>query len=172
LKTGSSYDWRPWRWPLALATAILVINISALNIEWWRMKSEANALRESMIQIYKSAYPKETVIIDPIAQMQQKIAAAKRNSGLPAPDDFTAITAALGEGWSSAVTASGRSTAIASLEYRERSLYVRLKPNRDEGTTAELPTQQIKNALARHDLILDLAPAQSGEVTWKIRSAK
>jgi hypothetical protein len=35
-----------------------------------------------------------------------------------------------------------------------------------------LPTQQIKSALAKHDLILDLAPAQSGEVTWKIRSAK
>src|ERR1019366_4158376 len=69
--TGSKLDWRPWRWPLALAAAVLVINTTALNIDWWRMKGETNSLRAAMIQIYKSAYPKESVIIDPIAQMQQ-----------------------------------------------------------------------------------------------------
>ena len=162
---GSRLDWRPWRWSLALAAAVLLINIIALNIDWWRMKGEANALRANMIQIYKSAYPKESVIIDPIAQMQQKIAAAKRNSGEAAPDDFTAITAALGEAWASAVAAAGKTTAIAALEYRERSLFVRLKPG-------EAPTQQMQAALAKRDLSLDLAPEQSGAVVWKIGGAK
>lgn len=177
--TGPKLDWRPWRWPLALAAAVLVINTVALNIDWWRMKGETNALRAAMIQIYKSAYPKESVIIDPIAQMQQKIAAAKRNSGLAAPDDFTAITAAFGEAWSSTVVAAGKTTAIAALEYRERSLFVRLKPvlshpevSKGEGPGSEAPTQQMKAALAKHDLALDLAPEQSGAAVWKIRSAK
>jgi general secretion pathway protein L len=164
--TGPKLDWRPWRWPLALAAAVLVINAAALNIDWWRMKGETNSLRAAMIQIYKSAYPKESVIIDPIAQMEQKIAAAKHDSGLAAPDDFTAITAAFGEAWSSAVVAAGKTTAIAALEYHEHSLFVRLKPG------GEAPTQQMKAALAKHDLALDLAPEQSGAVVWQIRGAK
>jgi general secretion pathway protein L len=166
LGTGPVLDWRAWRWPLVLAAAVLLINITALNIDWWRMKGETNALRASMIQIYKSAYPKESVIIDPIAQMQQMIAAAKRNSGLAAADDFTAITAAFGEAWSGAVVAAGKTTAIAALEYRERSLFVRLKSG------SEAPTQQMKAALTKRDLLLDLAPEQSGAVVWQIRSAK
>jgi len=164
--TGARMDWRPWRWPLALAAAILLINASALNISWWHMKGESRSLRAAMVQIYKSAYPKESVIIDPIAQMQQKIAIAKHDSGMPAPDDFTAITAAFGEAWAGAITAAGKSTAIASIEYRDRSLFVRLKQGGDA------PTQQMKTALAKRDLALDLAPEQSGAVVWQIRSAK
>ncbi len=163
---GPVLDWRAWRWPLALAVALLVINAAALNIGWWRMGSEADALRSSMIHIYKSAYPKESVIIDPIAQMQQKLAAAKRDSGEAAPDDFTALMAAFGEAWSSAVVAAGKTTAIAALEFRERSLFVRLKAG------VEAPTQQLKTALAKRGLTLDLAPEQSGAVVWKIGSAK
>ena len=65
MATGPKLDWRPWRWPLALAAAILIVNAAALNIDWWRMKSETDSLRADMIRIYKSAYPKESVIIDP-----------------------------------------------------------------------------------------------------------
>ena len=171
----SSRLWRAWRWPLGVAAAILLINITALNVDWWRMKSEANSLRTSMIQIYKSAYPKESVIIDPIAQMQQKIAIAKRDSGLAAADDFIAITAAFGEAWASIAPAGGKTAAaIAALEYREHSLFVRLKPalSRVEGSGGEAPTQQIKAALALHNLSLELASVQPGAVAWQIRSAK
>jgi general secretion pathway protein L len=163
--TGPKLDWRPWRWPMALAAVILFINAAALNIDWWRMKSESSSLRGTMIQIYKSAYPKESVIIDPIAQMQQKIAAARHDSGMPSPDDFTALTAAFGEAWASAA-AAGKTASIAALDYHERSLFVRLKPG------GEAPTQQIKSALAKYGLALDLAPQQSGAIVWKIVSTK
>jgi general secretion pathway protein L len=164
--TGAGMDWRPWRWPLALAAAVLLINAGALNIDWWHMKSESRSLRNTMVQIYRSAYPKESVIIDPIAQMQQKIAIAKHDSGMPAPDDFTAITAAFGEAWAGAVAAAGKSTAIAALEYHDRSLFVRLKAGDDA------PTQQMQAALTKRGLALDLAPEQSGAVVWQIRSRK
>ncbi len=163
---GPKLDWRPWRWPLALAVAVLVINIGALNIEWWRMKSEDSALRATLIQIYKSAYPKESVIIDPIAQMKQKIAIAKHESGLAAPDDFTALTATLGEAWASAMGADGKTSAISALEYRERNLFVHLKPG------GEAPIQKIKAELAKRNLTLELAPEQSGATVLKIGSAK
>lgn len=163
--TGPSLKLRAWRWPLALAASLLVINVAALNIDWWRMKAEANSLRGSMIQIYKSAFPKETVIIDPAAQMMQKIAAFKHDAGLASPDDFTAIASAFGEALTSVAAASGKPPAIAALEYRERSLFVRFKPN------AEAPIQQMKSALAERGLSLD--QDTSGPVpAWKIRSTK
>jgi general secretion pathway protein L len=164
--TGPKMDWRPWRWPLALAAAVLLVNATALNLDWWHMKSESRSLRAAMIQIYKSAYPKETVIIDPIAQMQQKIAIAKHDWGMPSPDDFTAITAAFGEAWAGAVAAAGKSTAIASIEYHDRSLFVHLKQG------GKAPTQQMKDALAKRELVLDTAPGQSDAVVWQIRSKK
>ena len=163
MAASSRLDWRAWRWPLGLLVAALAINAAALNVDWWRMKSEANSLRAVMIQVYKSAYPKESVIIDPIAQMRQKIAAAKRDSGLPSPDDFTAISAVFGEAWIS-VMPGKPGLAIAALEYRERSLFVRFKPN------VEAPAQQMKAALAERNLSLDLVPGQSA--VWQIRSTK
>ena len=162
--TGPKLDWLPWRWPLALAGVVLLVNAAALNIDWWRLKRETNSLRVSMIHIYKSAYPNASVIIDPLAQMQQKIAAAKHDAGMAAPDDFTALTAALGEAWTG--TPSAGNTAIAALDYHDRSLFVRLKPG------GEAPTRQLKSALAKYGLALDLAPEQSGSVVWQIRSTK
>jgi general secretion pathway protein L len=166
LGIGTKLDWRPWRWPLALAATILLVNAAALNIDWWRMKNETNALRGIMVQIYKSAYPNETVIIDPIAQMKQKILAAKHSSGMAAPNDFTAIVAAFGEAWAGAVATTDRSTSITALEYHDHSMFVHLKPG------GEAPTKQIQAALAKRDLALELAPEQSGAVVWKIGSAK
>lgn len=163
--TSPKVDWRAWRWPLALAAAVLVINVAALNIDWWHMKNEASALRATMTQIYKSSFPKEPVIIDPVAQMRQKIAAIKHDAGLASPDDFTVIASTFGEALASVAAASGKLPAIAALEYRERSLFVRFKPN------AEVPMQQMKITLAERNLSLE--QETSGVATvWKIRSAK
>jgi general secretion pathway protein L len=155
----SNIDWRRWRWPLALATLLAAVNIAALNIDWLRLKREAETLRLSMIQTFKSAYPNETVIIDPTAQMRQKIAAARHDAGQAAPDDFTALAAAFGEAMSGAGKAAG---SIAALEYRDRSLFVKMSPN------AELPAAQLKSALASRNLTLAEAPGGM----WQIRSGK
>ncbi|MGB9094257.1 MAG: type II secretion system protein GspL [Gallionella sp.] len=166
--TALKIDWQPWRWPLALAAAVLLVNAAALNVSWWKLKSESRTLRAAMIQIYKSAYPRESVIIDPVAQMQQKIAIAKHNSGQAAPDDFTAITAAFGQAWAAA---AGKSGAIAAIEYHDRSLSVRLK------AADNPPTQQMREALAKRNLTLTLAApgssaGQPGAVVWQVRSTK
>ena len=167
---GSRINWRPWRWSLALSVTFVLINATALNIEWWRMQREESALRTYLIQIYKSAYPKESVILDPLVQMQQKIASAKRHSGRVAADDFTAITASFGEAWDS-IKKVKDTPMIAALEYRERSLFVRLKP----GDVVSL--HEMKTALAQRGLSLEVGGgtpslAQTGEIVWKIRSAQ
>ncbi|HYD81203.1 MAG TPA: type II secretion system protein GspL [Paucimonas sp.] len=158
--TGQAVNWRAWRWPAALAATALLVNIIGLNIEWWRMKREANALRAAMTQTYRAAYPRDTMIVDPLAQMRQKIAAARHGAGQAAPDDFTALAASFGEAWES--VAGQGSTGIAAIEYRDRSLFVRLKPE------AGISADQLKPALASRNLSL----AQSAAGTWQIRSAK
>ena len=168
---GTQLEIRAWRWPLALAAAILAVNVAALNFDWWRMKAEANSLRAAMAQIFKSTFPKESVIIDPVAQMRQKIVAAKHDAGLSTPDDFTAITATFGEVLANVSAASGNNTAIAALEYRERSLFVRLKPSPNSNNMQDALTQQMKAALAKRHLSLEQASSESAAI-WKIRSTK
>jgi general secretion pathway protein L len=159
--SGPRFDWRKWRWPLALTGLLLLVNIFALNIEWWRMQSEADQLRASMTQIYRATFPKDTVIVDPLAQMKQKLGGGQRG----AADDFSALAAAFGEAW--AGVDQGRSTAaIAALDYKDRGLSVRFKPG---GTP---PIEQMKTALAGRSLTLETGPAQSGSTVWQIRGAR
>lgn len=156
---GQKFDWRPWRWPLVLAAAVLAVHVLGLNIDWLRLKREAEALRSSMVQSYKTAFPKETVIVDPLAQLRQKMTAAQRESGQLAPDDFLTLAAAFGEAW----TSSGQGAApVASLEYRERALTVKLKP----GSNASM--DQLNSALAARNLSI----SQPSAGVWQIRSAK
>ena len=151
-------DWQRWRWPLRLAFLALVVNLTGLNIEWLRMKREADATRQAMLQTFKAAYPKETVILDPAAQMRKNIAAAKANSGQVGADEFSYLAAALGE----AGRALGRAPAIAGLEYRDRALTVKLKP---EGADPALAAQ-LKGALAERQLSL----TDAGPATWLVRN--
>ena len=176
--TASKLELRAWRWPMALAAAVLVVNITALNIDWWHLKGEASVLRATMIQIYKSTFPKETVIIDPVAQMKQKIALAKRDAGLASLDDFAAITTAYGEALTNITSATGKLPSIAALEYHERTLIVRFKPFSGSVGTHDVDqrdneaiTQKMKAALAERSLSLEQVPSESA-IVWKIRSAK
>jgi general secretion pathway protein L len=159
MSAAPKFDWRPWRWPLALAAGVLLVNAVALNVDWLRMKREADALRAGMMQTYRSAYPKETVIIDPLAQLRQKTSAAQRESGQLAPDDFVALAAAFGDAWSNA---GAGTPAIAGLEYRERGLLVKLKPDNS------VSMDQLRSALAARNL----AVTQSSAGVWQVRSTK
>lgn len=162
---GTDFNWRSWRWPLALAMAVLLVNIVSLNLDWWSMHREANLLRTGMMHRYRAAYPTETVIVDPIAQTKQKIALAERRSGQLAADDFLALVARFGEAWASMphMQASEKGV-IAGLEYRDRHLLVRLGNAAD----AELYRTQISTALAAAQITL--TEPEAG--VWKIGSRK
>ena len=73
-------DWRRWRWPLGLAALLVVTNVAALNWDWWRLRSEANDVRAAMLRTYKNAFPADSVVVDPLTQANQKIAAAQRRA--------------------------------------------------------------------------------------------
>lgn len=152
----SARQWQRWRWPLRLAVLALAVNVAGMNIEWLRLKREANQLHLSIQQIFKAAYPNETML-DPVAQMRQHIAAARADNGALAGDEFGALSAAFGE----ALANLPNKNIVATLEYRERALQVKIKPN----TVDAAAMGQIRAALAARKL--DLSEAAPG--VWKIR---
>ncbi|SFL74339.1 type II secretion system protein GspL [Rugamonas rubra] len=155
--SASARQWQRWRWPLRLAVLALLVNVVGLNAEWLRLRREADGVKQAMLQTFKAAYPKETVILDPAAQMRKNIAAARVDGGAAAPDEFLALCAAFGE---AAAGLAGKDF-VASLDYREHALQVKVKPNTVDGAALA----QLKAALATRQL--ELSEAAPG--TWQIR---
>lgn len=160
-------DLRKWRWPLQLAAAALLFNTVALNIDWWRLHREADGLKAGMLRTYRDRFPNERVILDPLLQMQQKIAIARRAAGEPAPDDFIALAADFSSAWNSLPLAATGSGAIASLDYRERNLSLKLKPQVQQDDLFDNFQSQLQTALRSKQLVLQQAAADS----WQIRRA-
>jgi general secretion pathway protein L len=150
--------WKQWRWPLRLALAALVVNLAALNWDWLRMEREARAVRQSMVQIFRGAYPNEKVVLDPAAQLRGNLARAQAGSGGLAADDFTLLAAAFGE----AVQVLPRHDIVAALDYRDRALVVKLKP--DSVDAAALGKVQAR--LAQRSLQL----SETGAGIWTLRA--
>jgi general secretion pathway protein L len=144
----SSFDWAKWRWPLGLAMAALTVNLAGLNLQWLSMKREAQALTESLTQTYKTTFPKENVIRDPVAQMQQKINLSRKSVGESTPDDFLVLSSQFGQVWDSVVVSKPNAPSIVTIEYREHSLFVKLK------SAGLLPLDQFKAGLQSHSLML------------------
>jgi general secretion pathway protein L len=150
-------DWRRWRWPLRLVALALLVNLAGLNIEWIGMRREADTIRRQMVTTFRSAYPREPAI-DPVAQMRQNIARARAAGGQLAPDEFTYLAAAFGE----AARALPRPPGIASMEYRERALSIKVKPE----TVDPASTNALRTALASRNMTLQEAAAG----VWLVRS--
>ncbi|MEQ1556867.1 MAG: type II secretion system protein GspL [Gallionella sp.] len=152
------WQFKAWRVPLALAAGLLLVNIAALNFTWWQQAREAAQLRASLRNVYLNAYPKETVVLDALLQMRQKIAAAQHDAGQVSPDDLVALTAALAESWASVQPAAN--SQIAELNYAQRRLTITLK--------SAVSIDALRDALALRELQLKAID----ETHWQLGSAR
>ena len=144
----TSFNWSRWRWPLRLSVVTLLIWIVGLNVETWGLKREASALRSSLTSTYRQSFPKETTIVNPLVQMQQKIAQSKKIAGQSVPDDFLVLAAQFAQVWDRTVTTAQPEAAVVSVEYRAQSLFVKVK------SMALIPTEPLRAALKEQALVL------------------
>jgi len=150
--------WQRWKWPLRLAAAVLLVNIVGLNWEWLRLKKEADTVRQHMVQVFRAAYPNQPVTGDPAAQMRRNIAIARAGSGQGAADEFTNMSAALGE----ALALLPNREVVAALEYKDRSMRVKLKANSVDANALA----QVQAALAPRKL----AVTESSPGLWLVQA--
>jgi general secretion pathway protein L len=152
---GQARDWRRWRWPLRLALLAALVNITALNLEWFGLRRDAGALRAVSLQAFKAAYPNEAPLM-PAAQMRRNIALAQQAGGQISADEFTALAAALAE----SLAEGGGRAALATLDYRERALQVKFKP----GSFDASAQTSLRAALAARNLQMQQGTADA----WRI----
>ena len=161
-------DWRRWRWPLALAAVLVLVNVVALNWDWWQLRSEGQQLRDTMANSFHRSFPNEA-LVDPVAQMRQKVAASRQAAGEFAPGDFIALSASLGDAWAELGVAAGATTsptagAVAALEYRDAALMVRFKPGQQPSLDAA------RAALAARGLAATVVAGEAAQ--WQVRSTR
>jgi general secretion pathway protein L len=154
----AAFPWREWRWPIALAAAASLVNIAAINADWWRLRSEGQQLRDEITDIYRRSFPNETVVLDPLAQIKQKIAASRQASGQLNTSDFVVLAAALGEVWREA---GNDLRAIDALDYRDGTLTIKLKK------TAQVSLAAMRSLLATREL--QLTPSPTDPLLWQVK---
>lgn len=145
----NSIDWKRWRWSMGLSTLIVLVAILGLNSEWWKLQREYDAVRKSIMTTYKTAFPNETVIRDPMAQLQQKLNAARKLTGQSSNDDFLVLAAQFAQVWDMVLGAQ-MSATVGNVEYREKSLWVTPK------SMADVSVDRLRAALKEKNLSLDV----------------
>jgi general secretion pathway protein L len=150
--------WARWKWPLRIAIAAIVVNIVGLNWEWLRLRREADTVRQNMVQVFRSAYPNQPVTGDPAAQMRRNIAVARASGGGGTADEFTNMSAALGE----ALALLPNREVVAGIDYKDRSMTVKFKPNSIDASALA----QVQAALQQRKLVA----SESGPGVWLVKA--
>jgi general secretion pathway protein L len=146
----SAVSLREWRWPITLAGMLLLVNIVALNADWWRLRSEGLQLRDEIANIYQRSFPNDKVVLDPLAQMKQKLALSRQASGQLSNSDYVVLSAALGEAWREA---GNDLRAVTTLDYADGRLSIKLKQG------VQISLEALRNPLANRQLQLTPSPA-------------
>ncbi|MDN7562532.1 type II secretion system protein GspL [Burkholderia orbicola] len=127
------FESQPWRFdratvkrlrvPIALAAATLGVAVIGMNLHWWKLSRERDALSVQITETLLSAFPKTTTVLDPPAQMQRQLDQLRLAAGELSPNDFLALSSGLSRSMG-ALPLNG----IASLDYHDRRLDVGFKP--------------------------------------------
>ncbi len=137
------WNLRAWRWPVALAAALLLVQIVGMNVHWLLLRQETKHLEAAQTQVLKSAFPQTPVVIEPPLQMRRQVEQLRLASGRSTPDDFLPLADRFAQAASALAP-----DALQSLEYRSRTLFVTLKNGTD---TARLVTSARQSGLSMEE---------------------
>lgn len=122
-------QWRIWKRVAMLVTALFVIQIAGMQIQWAQLRKERSELREQAASLLRTAFPATTTILDAPLQMERALAGLRANAGQSDPGDFSALLSAAGQ-----IFIQAPANSFRGLEYggdggeRSRSLRIRLLP--------------------------------------------
>ncbi|RQR48823.1 type II secretion system protein GspL [Burkholderia sp. Bp9140] len=159
------FESQPWRFdratvkrlrvPIALAAATLGVAVIGMNLHWWKLSRERDALSAQITETLLSAFPKTTTVLDPPAQMQRQLDQLRLAAGELSPNDFLALSSGLSRSMG-ALPLNG----IASLDYHDRRLDVGFKP--EVKVDPDFPQRLARNGLT--------GEVDSSTGKWTIRS--
>ena len=119
-------NWEGWRLPAVLGAVFLLVMLAGLNLHALKLRSEESVLRERMVAIVQEVIPGVPAVLDPVAQMQQRVEQLRSGAGINNAE-FLSLALALGN----IVDVN----SIQSLEYRNRVLSVDFVPGALESET-------------------------------------
>jgi general secretion pathway protein L len=111
------------RVPLLLAAATLAVAVVGVNVHWWQLVHQRNALQAQLEQTLLGAFPKITTVLDPQAQMSGQLDRLRLAGGDLSPDDFVVLSSDLERALGPISVAN-----VAALDYHDRQLEVGFKP--------------------------------------------
>jgi type II secretion system protein L len=122
-------DWRAWRVPAALAAALVLAWVAALNVDAWLKLREERQLRDQMTAAFRAAFPRVPVVLDPLAQMRRALADMRSGAGTGDAGDFLPLAASFAQ------AAQVDAESVRQVEYRDRTLLVRFDPKSVDSAT-------------------------------------
>jgi general secretion pathway protein L len=111
-------DWSQWRLAAMLALVLAVVMVAGLNLHAWKLRSEEAVLRERMASIVEDVIPGVSVVLDPLAQVRQRVDRLRSGAGISSAE-FLSIALDL----ASLVDAD----SVQRFEYRNKVLNVEFR---------------------------------------------
>jgi general secretion pathway protein L len=142
----SRIDARALRLPVGLVLACVLSALIGLNLHWWQLLSERNAVRAGLEAAFRAAVPSAQVVVDPLLQMTRHVDALRTASGQAGAQDALPLLSRFAEALGPSAT-----DALLSAEYREGRLRVRFRPERVDSRALR---DQLREACARSGLLL------------------
>jgi general secretion pathway protein L len=114
---------RRWRMPLALAAAIIVVCVIALNLDWLLLAHERDGLAARANGLFLESFPKTKTVLDAPLQMSRELDALRVHAGAPDSADFLVLCDRLAR----SLGPIGPN-AVASVDYAGHALTIAFAP--------------------------------------------
>ena len=73
--------WRPWRATAALLLAGVLISNAVMAVDYYRLGKESDRLKMQIEETFRKAFPETKRLVNPRAQMQQKLDQLQNSQG-------------------------------------------------------------------------------------------